>query len=189
MLDRQRQPLTANSPLTVAAGSVDAGRGWQAVSAAQAERRIRQGAAACTLVRGSGRLLACPRLPDEGRREGSLVKSAAARTTSPGFCGPVPLSFAPADRRERPAGREPGTSSLDQVVHAQTDTIDYAYPALPCPDRAVCVDIIGWLFRVVHDWVVRQADLLAPQHDACIRSLDHRSRSWLARASEVSWSR
>jgi len=65
--------------------SVVAGIGGQvirmrrrSVSFAWTERRILQGAAARTLVGGSGWLLACPHEPDVGRREGSLVKSAAA---------------------------------------------------------------------------------------------------------------
>lgn len=48
------------------------------VRSALTERRIWQWVAAHTLVGASGWLLACPQKPDEGRRERSLVKSAAA---------------------------------------------------------------------------------------------------------------
>jgi len=51
--------------------------GLAAIAAAIPERWILQGAAARTLVVRSGWLLACPHWPDLGRREGSLVKSAA----------------------------------------------------------------------------------------------------------------
>lgn len=77
-----------------------------------------------TLVCGSGWLLACPHEPDEGRREGSLVKFAAAPVTAwviaaPKLClsrqvtgvgaagvgasAGAPTS-APCRRRERPRG-------------------------------------------------------------------------------------
>jgi hypothetical protein len=64
------------------------------------------GAAARTLVCGSGWLLACPHEPDEGRREGSLVKSAAALATAATSAPPSLIPLAPADRH----GGQPGGS-------------------------------------------------------------------------------
>ena len=50
---------------------------------------------ACARIGLASRL---PAMPDEGRREGSLVKSAAAWRTSSGFCGPD-FAFRASDRR------------------------------------------------------------------------------------------
>jgi hypothetical protein len=70
---------------------------------------------AADLTRGGGPyaclrigLASClPAMPDEGRREGSLVKSVAALTTS-WFSAAPPTSplFAPADRHQAPPRRE-----------------------------------------------------------------------------------
>ena len=72
-------------------------------------------------VRGSGWLLACPYEPDEGRREGSLVKSVAARVTAWASAAPKVSAFrasrpalaqAGAERqRERRPGRRVGGAS------------------------------------------------------------------------------
>ena len=56
----------------------------------------------------SGWLLACPREPDVGRREGSLVKSAAVLVTAWVSAALTPALFAPADRRR--AGRSGSAS-------------------------------------------------------------------------------
>src|SRR5260370_41374721 len=99
-----------------------------------------------TLVGGSGWLLACPRLPDVGHREGSLVKSRCGPGTSRLTAAPRYLRFsrqppgvgpavagapagakarAPRRRRERPRGAALKTyRKFSQARHAVT--------VLPC---------------------------------------------------------
>jgi hypothetical protein len=97
-LNRQDSAATVNRSLTVAAESrMHGGVAAEGQSRAHGATDLTRGGGS-TLVRGLGWLLACPRLPNEGRREGSLVKSAAAWATSPAFSGPAPLPFAPAGR-------------------------------------------------------------------------------------------
>ena len=80
-----------------------AGSGGRRSVPALTEWRIWQGAAARTLVGESGWLLACPHEPDEGRREGSLAKSAAALVTAWSSAAPGVMPF----RASRPALARP----------------------------------------------------------------------------------
>lgn len=71
-----------------------------------------EAAAARTLVGGSGLALVCPREPDEGRREGSLVKSAAGS----------PVTFGTAAPKDAYASRQPiGTGSAGAGVPARAN--------------------------------------------------------------------
>ena len=78
------------------------------------DRKLRTDGAA-DLTRGGGPYAcpriglasACPHEPDQGRSEGSLVKSAAALATSRFSAAPgLTLLFAPADRHQAPLQRE-----------------------------------------------------------------------------------
>jgi hypothetical protein len=100
-----RLSRTVNTSLTVAAEPyTPPARGERSVHADGAADLTRGGGPyACARIGLASRL---PALPNEGRREGSLVKSAAAQTASVGSAGPCPcLSRQPTGVRG-PAGRE-----------------------------------------------------------------------------------
>jgi hypothetical protein len=48
------------------------------------------------------------------------------------------------------------------------DTADDPPPLLPCPDHAICVDVVSRLPGMIHDQISRQPSPVATQHDARI---------------------
>jgi hypothetical protein len=86
-----------------------------------------------------GWLLACPRLPNEGRREGSLVKSVAVHRLPEGFAAQQESVFAPAGGRGR-------------YEEAKARDVAKALPRLLGPGTRWWTTVSSWTFTPARSW-------------------------------------